>query len=51
MKNLVEIMRMFLLAGLLGLSATALTACDEGPAEEVGEEIDNAVDEVEDEIG
>ena len=33
-----------------GTAAPLLTACDEGPLEEAGEEIDDAVDDVEDEI-
>lgn len=32
----------FLLALLLGLSTLTLAACDDGPAEEAGEEIDDA---------
>lgn len=51
MKSLLDMVRTLLLAGLLGLSVTALTACDEGPMEEAGEEIDDAVDEAEDELG
>jgi predicted small secreted protein len=39
-----------LIAILLGLGAFGLAACDtnEGPAEEFGEEIDDAADELED---
>jgi hypothetical protein len=35
---------------LLAGAAIPLTACEEGPLEEAGEEIDQAVDDVEDEI-
>lgn len=35
---------------LLAGAAVPLTACEEGPLEEAGEEIDEAVDDVEDEI-
>ena len=34
--------RSLMLAMLLGLSALTLGACDDGPAEEAGEEIDDA---------
>tara|TARA_R100000365_G_C2748118_1_gene78926 strand:+ start:2106 stop:2246 length:141 start_codon:yes stop_codon:yes gene_type:complete len=41
-----------IIAILLGLGAFGLAACDtnDGPAEEMGEEIDDAADEVEDEM-
>ena len=35
---------------LAGTAAPLLTACEKGPFEEAGEEIDDAVDDVEDEI-
>jgi hypothetical protein len=35
---------------LLAGAAAPLTACDEGPFEEAGEEIDDAADDIEDEI-
>ena len=40
-----------LIAILFGLGAFGLAACDtnEGPAEELGEEFDDAADEIEDE--
>ena len=36
--------RALMLAMLLGLGALTLSACDDGPAEEAGEEIDDATD-------
>ncbi len=42
--------RTLLIAALLGLGTTAgLSACDEGPMEEAGEEVDDAADLVADE--
>jgi hypothetical protein len=35
---------------LLAAAAVPLTACEEGPLEEAGEEIDDAVDDAADEI-
>ena len=43
-------LKLLVLAMMLGTGTMALTACDEGPLEEAGEEIDDAVDEVEDEL-
>jgi hypothetical protein len=42
--------KMLLLAMMLGTGTMALTACEEGPLEEAGEEIDDAVDDAEDEL-
>ncbi|MBN1238520.1 MAG: hypothetical protein JXB36_08450 [Gammaproteobacteria bacterium] len=40
-----------LLASLLGVGAGALAGCEsQGPFEEAGEEIDEAADEIEDEL-
>lgn len=39
-----------LLAMMLGIGAGGLTACEEGAFEEAGEEVDDAADEVGDEI-
>lgn len=46
MKNLKVPVLWLLLAG----AALPLTACDEGPLEEAGEEIDDAVDDVGDKL-
>jgi hypothetical protein len=41
----------FLLASVLGLGLGGLAGCEsQGPFEEAGEEIDDAIDEVEDEF-
>jgi hypothetical protein len=41
--------RQFLILGLLGLGLTAMLAsCKKGPAEKVGEKIDNAVQDTKD---
>jgi hypothetical protein len=37
-----------LLAAMLGGTSLTLTACDEGPLEEAGEEIDDAIDDATD---
>jgi hypothetical protein len=37
-------------SALLATATLGLTGCDDGPAENMGEEIDNAVDEVENAI-
>ncbi|KCZ55884.1 hypothetical protein HY29_09775 [Hyphomonas beringensis] len=41
-----------IIAILLGLGAFGLAACDsnDGPAEELGEEVDDAADDVQDEL-
>lgn len=43
-------LKVFALSLMLSSGSMALTACEEGPLEEAGEEIDDAVDEVEDEL-
>ena len=43
-------LRLLMLAALLTMGVASLTACDEGPFEEAGEEVDDAVDEAEDEL-
>ena len=48
--RLSTIPRNLLVALVLGTAAPALVACEGGPFEEAGEEIDDAVDEVEDEL-
>jgi tRNA A37 threonylcarbamoyltransferase TsaD len=52
MKNQLEkLFRMLIVGSAVFGGATLLTACDnEGPFEEAGEEIDDAVDDVEDEL-
>lgn len=42
--------KLLVIAMMLGTGTMALTACEEGPLEEAGEEIDDAVDDVEDEL-
>ena len=41
-------LKLVLLSLMLSTGVMTLTACEEGPLEEAGEEIDDAVDEVED---
>ena len=43
-------LKLVLLALMLSTGAMTLTACEEGPLEEAGEEIDDAVDDVGDAI-
>jgi hypothetical protein len=43
-------LKLLVLTMMLSTGTMALTACEEGPLEEAGEEIDDAVDEVEDEL-
>ncbi len=43
-------LKLLVIAMMLGTGTMALTACEEGPLEEAGEEIDDAVDDVEDEL-
>lgn len=50
MKVLIDYLRIGGLATMLALGGFAVSACDEGPLEEAGEEIDDAVDDVEDEL-
>lgn len=44
------LIRPLVIAGFVTMSAFSLAACDtnDGPAEEIGEEIDDAADEVDD---
>ena len=44
------VLRAILLSVTLGLSGVALSACDEGPAEEAGEAIDEAVEDAKDAV-
>jgi hypothetical protein len=39
-------LELLLIALLLGTGSLALSGCDDGPAEDAGEEIDDAVDDV-----
>ena len=48
MINIWEKTRSVFLTGLLALSAMFLVACDDGPMENAGEEIDDVADEIED---
>lgn len=41
---------LLLIALMLGTGSLALTGCDEGPAEDAGEEIDDALDDAGDEL-
>ena len=43
-------LKFLVIALMLGTGTMVLTACEEGPLEEAGEEIDDAVDDVEDEL-
>ena len=46
------LIRPLIIAGFTALGALGLTACDtnDGPAEEIGEQIDDAADDVEDAV-
>ena len=50
MDSITERFRSFLMALMIGIGLAGITGCNEGPFEEFGETIDDAVDEVEDEI-
>ena len=51
MKTKTKTMEVLLLASLLGIGVGALAGCEsQGPFEEAGEEIDDAADEIEDEL-
>lgn len=43
-----NLMKYFALALMIGFGAAGLTGCDDGPAEEAGEKIDNIGDDMED---
>jgi hypothetical protein len=43
-------LKLLLAALMLSGGMMTLTACEEGPLEEAGEEIDDAIDDVEDEL-
>ena len=45
-----ETLKALLIGLFLASSAMFLSACDEGPLEEAGEEIDDAIDDVEDQL-
>ena len=49
-KRISRSLELLLLALFFGTGAAALTGCEEGPMEETGEEIDDAVDDVGDEL-
>lgn len=49
-KRMTRTAEMLLIALLLGSGSLALTGCDEGPAEDAGEEIDDALDDAGDQL-
>ena len=49
-KRMTRAAEMLLIAMMLGSGSLALTGCDEGPAEDAGEEVDDALDDAGDEL-
>ena len=50
MKSLIGSLRAIFAATALACGMAVLSGCEEGPLEETGEEIDDAIDEAEDEL-
>ena len=50
MSKLLQHLKLLMLLGLLGGAGFAVSACEEGAFEDAGEEIDDAADEVGDEL-
>jgi hypothetical protein len=49
-ENLERLMRALIAGSVILGGASLMSACDEGPFEEAGEEIGDAADEIEDEL-
>ena len=50
MKNIIVRTSELLMLALIFATGAALMGCEEGPVEEAGEEVDNALDDVGDEL-